>query len=161
RRLSCLLDLPTMHLLTAASRVSRRRSVLAGSLSCLLLAGFVAFCLALPGGWSLSAAGEDQSDQESAPRLASMARRLRCLARAGVERWHARGHRGRGVKVAILDTGFRNYRDQLGKSLPSSVIVKSFRTDGNLEARDSQHGILCGEVVHALAPEAELFLVNW
>src|SRR5205807_2164257 len=27
--------------------------------------------------------------------------------------------------------------------------------------KDSQHGILCGEVVHALAPAAELLFANW
>jgi hypothetical protein len=33
--------------------------------------------------------------------------------------------------------------------------------DHDLEARDSQHGILCAEVVHALAPEAELLFASW
>ena len=63
--------------------------------------------------------------------------------------------------MAILDSGFRGYRDHLGKSLPRHVTVRSFRTDRNLEAKDSQHGILCGEVVHALAPDADLLFANW
>src|SRR5262249_6889417 len=29
------------------------------------------------------------------------------------------------------------------------------------EARRSQHGIFCGEVIHALAPDAEILLANW
>src|SRR5581483_9747219 len=49
----------------------------------------------------------------------------------------------------------------LGKALPAKVSVHSFRKDGNLEARDSQHGILCGEVIHTLAPDAELLFANW
>src|SRR5262249_10107179 len=53
------------------------------------------------------------------------------------------------------------YRAYLGKALPERVTVQSFRRDGDLEARDSRHGILCGEAVHALAPEAELLLANW
>jgi hypothetical protein len=85
----------------------------------------------------------------------------RCLARLGVSSWHKAGFRGRGVKVAILDSGFRGYRAHLGEALPEEVKVKSFRLDGDLESRDSQHGILCGEVVHALAPEAELLFANW
>jgi subtilisin family serine protease len=89
------------------------------------------------------------------------AHRSQHLTRLGVDRWHAAGLRGRGVKVAILDSGFRGYREFLGKSLPARVTVRSFRFDGNLEARDSQHGILCGEVVHALAPDAELLFANW
>jgi hypothetical protein len=71
------------------------------------------------------------------------------------------GFRGQGAKIAILDSGFRGYREFLGKGLPVQVAVQSFRKDGNLEARDSQHGILCGEVIHAVAPEAELLLANW
>jgi subtilisin family serine protease len=63
--------------------------------------------------------------------------------------------------VAVLDTGFRGWKDHLGKDLPAHVAARSFRADGNLEFRDSQHGILCGEVVHTLAPDAELLFANW
>jgi Subtilase family len=87
--------------------------------------------------------------------------RAQILAQLGVDRWHQLGYRGRGVKVAILDSGFRGYRAHLGKSLPAHVSVHSFRGDGNLEAKNSQHGILCGEVLHALAPDAELLFANW
>ncbi len=83
------------------------------------------------------------------------------LGLLGVGRWHAAGHRGKGVKVAVLDSGFRGWRSHLGKGLPDDVRARSFRVDGDLEARDSQHGILCGEVVHALAPEAEILFANW
>jgi subtilisin family serine protease len=83
------------------------------------------------------------------------------LVSLGASRWQALGWRGQGVRVAILDTGFRGYRQFLGGALPSQVICKSFRADRNLEARDSQHGILCAEVVHALAPEAVLLFANW
>jgi subtilisin family serine protease len=93
--------------------------------------------------------------------LASSQPRAQILARMGVELWHRLGYRGRGVKIAVLDSGFRGYRDHLGGALPARVTVRSFRTDGNLEARNSQHGILCGEVLHALAPEAEMLFANW
>jgi subtilisin family serine protease len=79
----------------------------------------------------------------------------------GVKSWHAAGYRGKGIKVAVLDTGFSGYRKFLGRVLPAQVEAKSFRSDGNLEARASQHGILCGEVIHALAPDAELLFANW
>jgi subtilisin family serine protease len=87
--------------------------------------------------------------------------RARLFTRLGVDRWHAAGQRGHGVKVAVIDSGFRGYRSFLGNALPSTVLVRSFRLDGQLEARDSQHGILCGEVIHALAPEAELLFTSW
>jgi subtilisin family serine protease len=63
--------------------------------------------------------------------------------------------------VAVLDTGFHGYQAHLGTTLPLTVQVCSFRFDGNLEAKDSEHGILCAEVIHTLAPEAELLLANW
>src|SRR5262249_60156774 len=65
------------------------------------------------------------------------------------------------LKRARLDMGFRGYRAHLGQGLPSQVTVRWFRGDGTLEAKASQHGILCGEVIHALAPDAELLLANW
>jgi subtilisin family serine protease len=83
------------------------------------------------------------------------------LANLGALRWHQQERRGQGIKIAILDSGFRDYRQFLGNGLPTSVTLRSFRKDKNLEARDSQHGILCGEVLHALAPDAEIMLVNW
>src|SRR5205823_2698255 len=87
--------------------------------------------------------------------------RQACLARLGVDRWHAQRFRGKGITIAILDSGFRDYRAFLGKGLPDRISVQSFRADKNLGARDSQHGILCGEVIHAIAPEAELLFANW
>ena len=87
--------------------------------------------------------------------------RARLLADMGVPEWHGKGWRGQGVKVAILDSGFRGYKTHLGEALPDHVTARSFRADGNLEAKDSEHGILCGEVVHAIAPEAELLFANW
>jgi hypothetical protein len=83
------------------------------------------------------------------------------LQRLGADRWHRAGCRGRGVTVAVLDSGFRGYRDHLGHALPGRVAARTFRRDGDLEAKDSRHGILCAEVVHALAPEAGLLLANW
>jgi subtilisin family serine protease len=107
------------------------------------------------------------ADETLSPRRPSSAEsafstaRARHLAELGVDGWFKAGSRGHGIKVAILDSGLRGYKDQLGKALPAKVTVRSFRKDGNLEARNSQHGILCGEVIHTLAPEAELLFANW
>jgi subtilisin family serine protease len=79
----------------------------------------------------------------------------------GIAAWHNAGYRGQGVKVAVLDSGFRKYREYLGRELPERLAAHSFRADGNLEAKNSQHGIRCAEVVHAYAPSAELVFVNW
>src|SRR5438105_3434055 len=133
------------------------------TLTVLLSAGL----LGLPQGHSGTASAPAPAEQATPDSLAPAkiaspaAYRQTHLTRLGVTRWHADGYRGRGVKVAILDSGFRGYRAHLGKALPARVGVRSFRLDGNLEAKDSQHGILCAEVVHAMAPEAELLLANW
>ncbi len=63
------------------------------------------------------------------------------------------------VKVCILDLGFQGYDALLGTELPSSVITRSFRADGDLRASD--HGTACAEIVHDMAPDAELLLVNF
>lgn len=83
------------------------------------------------------------------------------LAFLGVPEWHSAGVTGKRVKVAVIDSGFRGYKAQVGKSLPAGLAARSARKDGNLEAKDSQHGILCGEVVHAIAPDADLLFANW
>jgi subtilisin family serine protease len=63
------------------------------------------------------------------------------------------------VKVCILDLGFQGYNALLGTELPSSVKTRSFRADGDLYT--SAHGTACAEVVHDMAPDAELWLVNF
>jgi subtilisin family serine protease len=83
------------------------------------------------------------------------------LESLGVTRWHHAGFTGRNTTVAILDSGFRGYRTHLSKALPTTVTVKSFRHDADLEAKDSSHGILCAEIIHAIAPEAKLLFANW
>ncbi len=91
----------------------------------------------------------------------SVRQRREHLDRLGVARWHRLGQRGQGVKIAVLDTGFRGWRQFLGQGLPKQVTVHSFRADGDLEARESEHGILCGEILHTITPEAELLFANW
>jgi len=64
------------------------------------------------------------------------------------------------VKVCILDLGFKGYASLLGTELPSSVTARSFRADNDIEA-DQVHGAACAEIVHDMAPDADLFLVNF
>jgi subtilisin family serine protease len=123
----------------------------------LTLAAFLAAWLLLPLAATSRAGDERVPDSQRQP----PAFREELLERLGVTRWHTVGVRGAGVKVAVLDSGFRGYRTFLGSSLPASVTARSFRKDGNLEAKDSQHGILCGEVVHTLAPDADVLFANW
>jgi subtilisin family serine protease len=76
-----------------------------------------------------------------------------CVARTGADVWHAAGHRGKGVTVAILDSGL--------KGLPRDAVARSFRRDGRLDAKDSDHGLMCAEVLRHIAPEARVIFANW
>lgn len=105
-------------------------------------------------------AATPDSDTPAAPNT-SVEEERRHLSLLGVDRWHLAGYRGRGIKIAVLDSGFRGYRSFLGHVLPARVRTRSFRRDGDLEAKDSQHGIWCAAVLHSLAPEAELLFANW
>lgn len=78
----------------------------------------------------------------------------------GADTWNTAGFTGFGVKVAILDAGFSGYEAALGGALPSEVTVQSFRRDGDINA-GTEHGRRAAEVVHSVAPGAELYLVNF
>lgn len=140
----------------------RERWILAGLATCLA-------CGLLWGAWSRqepgaapgAETGGEQAEQGGPFPEAVLGRRLQQLKLLGADRWHGKGLRGQGTKVAVLDTGFRGYRNFLGKGLPAKVTARSFRRDGQLETRPSQHGILCSEIIHALAPSADLLLANW
>lgn len=134
------------------TRPDRARGIL---LFPLLALFFAAFLLSLSHGGVIA---EDAVPPESNEQAI---RRVELLQSLGIPAWHAQGRRGRGWKIAVLDSGFHGYQSHLGKALPKTVTIHSFRFDGNLEAKESQHGILCAEVIHALAPEAEILLANW
>lgn len=79
----------------------------------------------------------------------------------GVDRLHREGFDGSGKIIAILDTGFVGYKNQLGKTLPEEVVARSFRIDRNLEGKSTLHGMSCAEIIHSVAPGAKLLLANW
>ena len=78
----------------------------------------------------------------------------------GATDWHESGFTGFGTRVAIIDAGFSGYQSRLGSTLPSSVTARSFRADQQIGG-GSDHGRRAAEVVHAVAPGAELTLVNF
>lgn len=69
---------------------------------------------------------------------------------------HLQGLMGNGVKVGILDCGgFDGYAGLLGTELPAAVTLWA----GGLDPVGSNiHGTACAEIVHDMAPDAELFL---
>lgn len=66
---------------------------------------------------------------------------------------------GTGVKIAVLDGGFEGYMNLLGSELPSNLVTRSFHPNGI--GAGSSHGTACAEIVHDVAPGAELYLVNF
>ena len=72
--------------------------------------------------------------------------------------WHAEGFTGKGVKVAIIDGGFTGLAErQVAGDLPANVVTQDFCA-GKL-ATESEHGTAVAEIVHEMAPEAELHLL--
>jgi subtilisin family serine protease len=84
------------------------------------------------------------------------------LAVTNAPAWHAAGYAGSGVKIGVIDGGFIGYPGLLGTDLPPSVTVKNF-VDGENDAQvdgTTEHGTACVEIIHDLAPEAEMYLAK-
>lgn len=77
---------------------------------------------------------------------------------------HGAGLTGQGVKVGVVDPGFLGYANRISEGeLPSDVITKSFVGSGSEIDfwGGTPHGVACAEVVHDMAPDAQLYLVNF
>ncbi|MFA5802692.1 MAG: S8 family serine peptidase [Thermoleophilia bacterium] len=80
----------------------------------------------------------------------------------GATSWQASGYSGAGVKIAILDPGFASYQQAISSGdLPANVITRSFRSDADITGGGEVHGTACAEIVHDVAPGAQLYLVNF
>ena len=69
---------------------------------------------------------------------------------------HAAGAKGQGVKVAIIDGGFKG-ADKLGEDIPVRRWWRDY-TGAGMYAGVDAHGTACAEIIHDVAPEAELYL---
>jgi hypothetical protein len=68
-------------------------------------------------------------------------------------------YRGAGVKVAVLDGGFKGLTAAISAGeLPSNVITRDFSGSG-LQT-ESRHGTACAEIIYDMAPDAELHLLK-
>ncbi|GIK41038.1 MAG: hypothetical protein BroJett011_48710 [Chloroflexota bacterium] len=74
-------------------------------------------------------------------------------------KWQDQGLTGQGVKVGILDLGFGGYEGLLGKELPENVVAEAFGDPYNFD--NEVHGTACAEIVHEMAPDAELYLAYY
>ena len=80
------------------------------------------------------------------------------VATTGADSWLASGTGGSGVQIAIVDIGFGGWKaQQAAGELPANVTTADFCDPGSFE--DSDHGTAVAEVVHDMAPAAQLTLV--
>ncbi len=69
--------------------------------------------------------------------------------------WHSAGYTGQGVRVAVFDSGFKDYTSLLGTELPDAVKAYDHVGDG---IGTHSYGTAAAEVVHDMAPAAMLSL---
>lgn len=77
----------------------------------------------------------------------------------GANPWHSTGFTGAGTRIAVVDTGYDGYAALLGSELPANPTTKSFRPDEDLTP-GTNHGTAVAEIVHDVAPDAHLYLIN-
>jgi subtilisin family serine protease len=72
--------------------------------------------------------------------------------------WHDKGFTGKGVKVAIIDGGFAGLAERQAEGeLPANVSTHDF-CRGSFSTV-TEHGTAVAEIVHEMAPEAQLYLM--
>ncbi len=82
--------------------------------------------------------------------------------------WAWGGSTGRGVRVAVVDSGVEWDHPAVGDAVRGGVVVAydetaedNIRIDDDPHPRDvAGHGTACAGIIHALAPEAELYSVR-
>jgi len=85
---------------------------------------------------------------------------LDSLRATKVEALVKQGLRGRGVKVGIIDFGYQNYqRLKQAGLVPEPKATRTFPSTQTFES-NTQHGSACAEIIHAMAPDADLYLAS-
>ena len=94
------------------------------------------------------------------------------VAAHGVPAWHDAGLKGQGVKIGVIDVGFKDFESLMGTELPSTVEARCYTDVGiftsNLtdciptEVPESSklHGTAVTEAAFDIAPEADYYIAN-
>jgi len=94
------------------------------------------------------------------PKWTTLAVTSEGVAVMNVDAWHAEDLTGAGIRVGVIDVQFGGWEDLLGVELPPAgeTIYQAF--GGASLVDDEVHGTGCAEIVHDIAPEADLFLAH-
>ena len=79
-------------------------------------------------------------------------------AATGADAWHAAGVDGTGVKVAIVDLGFTGLADSQARGDIPTTAIEHNECGAGLNG-NTDHGTAVAEIVHEMAPGAQLYLV--
>ncbi len=82
------------------------------------------------------------------------------VAVMNADAWHAEGLTGAGIQVGVIDVQFGGWSDLLGVELPPAGQTTYQAFGGASLNGDEVHGTGCAEIIHDIAPEAELFLAH-
>lgn len=113
-----------------------------------------------PGGYSGALPDYGWAAESQDPTAGTFITNLREIAATtGVMPYLQKGWRGQGQRIAIFDNGFSGFNDAIESGrLPTSVRYIPGRSGSH--SADTAHGTKLAELVHGLAPNAQLFLFN-
>ena len=86
----------------------------------------------------------------------------------GADVWHAAGIQGEGLKIGVIDLGFKGFRELMGVELPSEENVHAlcFNELGSPTQElshceiDTVHGTAVTETIYDIAPNATFYIAN-
>jgi subtilisin family serine protease len=82
------------------------------------------------------------------------------IGASGAASWHRSGLHGAGAKVAVIDLGFRGWRDsRRNGDLPASTVAVDFCQGGLDGGLAVNHGTAVAEIVAEMAPAARVYLI--
>ena len=87
--------------------------------------------------------------------------KLHSVVSEGVERikapvYSSRGFTGRGIKVGVIDLGFVGVPSLQNQGELPNLFTRDFTGEGIFT--ETVHGSACAEIVHDIAPDAEIYL---
>ena len=94
------------------------------------------------------------------------------VAAHGVPAWHATGLKGQGIRIGVIDVGFKGYAKLMGSELPTTAQWRCYTEVGVFTSNPTDcipekvpessklHGTAVTEAIFDIAPEAEYYMAN-